>query len=124
MTESAQQKSHFERLGGMPALRAIVTRFYEKARTAPGLARFFAGREMQRLIDHQTHFVASLLGGPGAHTDAMIRDAHAGLGIGEPDFAMMLLMLREALEEAGLGASDVGLVVSEMRKRADLVIEH
>lgn len=116
-------ETHYERLGGLPALRAIVARFYKKMQQAPAVARHFSGVNVARLVDHQTHFMVSLLGGPGAHTDEMIRTAHVGLNISDGEFTLMLLILRETLEEAGLEPGDVGLIVGEMRKRADLVVE-
>lgn len=112
----------FERLGGYDAIRGLVDAFYAKVLAVPGLARFFAHADIKRVKHHQTQFIAALLGAPDVMSDEALRAAHQALGITHDDFEQTMLVFRETLEEAGLEAADVGLLVAELRKRAPLVL--
>ena len=62
-------KTTFERLGGFARVRLIVSDFYDKVLDSERLARHFAGIDMRQLIDHQTKFIAAIMGGPAAFSD-------------------------------------------------------
>jgi hemoglobin len=116
-------QSVFERIGGFRVVRKIVSGFYDRVLDSPVLQPYFADIAMPRLIDHQTQFIAFVLGGPARVADETLRRAHAPLGISAGDFEVMLSLLREALEDAGeLEPSDIDLVIREVRLREPLVV--
>ena len=57
-------RSTFEKYGGFAKISRIVAAFYDKVLDSPRLSPFFEGTSMKRQIDHQTKFIASLMGGP------------------------------------------------------------
>ena len=112
----------FERYGGFAKLRAVVSDLYDHALDSPTLQHHFAGIEMRALIDHQTKFIASLMGGPASFTDEALRRAHARLGITRDEFAEMTELLREVLEDHDFQPADIDFVISEFRRREPSIV--
>ena len=52
----------FERYGGFASVSKIVSEFYDKVLDSPSLSPFFDGIPMKRLVDHQTKFIAQVMG--------------------------------------------------------------
>ncbi len=63
---SEMSVSMFDRYGGFATVRTIVSSFYDKVLDSDRLSRFFVDIDMRALVDHQTKFVASLMGGPAS----------------------------------------------------------
>lgn len=60
--------SAYERVGGAPAVKAVVDRFYQRVLADGELARYFADLDesgMTQLKRHQVAMVSQVLGGPG-----------------------------------------------------------
>ena len=100
----------------------IVLAFYDRVLDDDVLSPYFADVDMRRLIDHQTKFVAYLMGGPASYTDEHLRLAHARLGIDAAAFERMTLVLRETLEDFGLTDRDVSTVMGQVRQRRDIIV--
>lgn len=99
--------SIFEELGGFARVRLIVSDFYEKVLASDRLSRFFDGIDVPRLIDHQTKFIAAVMGGPASFSDDHIARAHGRLGITGDDFDEMAALFRETLEDSGVAESQI-----------------
>jgi hemoglobin len=97
----------FETLGGFARVRLIVSDFYDKVLESERLAPYFAGVDMRRLIDHQTKFIAAVMGGPAAFSDEQMQRAHRRLGITTEDFDEMALLFRETLEDFGVREAEL-----------------
>jgi hemoglobin len=97
----------FERLGGFARVRLIVSEFYDRVLESPRLSPFFQHVEMRNLIDHQTRFMAAIMGGPASFTNEQITRAHRRLQISEEDFDELAELLRETLEDFDVDAADV-----------------
>jgi hemoglobin len=104
--EEAMRHTSFESLGGFARVRLLVSDFYEKVLESERLAPYFAKVDMRRLIDHQTKFVATILGGPASFSDERLARAHAPLRIAESDFIEMASLFRETLEDFGVGPAE------------------
>jgi len=116
------EKSLFDRTGGFASVRKIVSTFYDKVLESPRLSPYFAAVDMPALVDHQTKFVAYLMGGPAAYTDEQIRRVHAGLDVRRADFAEMVDLLCEALEDHDLAASDIADIRQHLQAREHLIV--
>jgi hypothetical protein len=77
------RQSLFERYGGFAKISKSVMSFYDKLLSSPMLSPYFAKTDMKRLIDHQTKFVSSLMGGPASYTSEHLERVHAHLNITE-----------------------------------------
>ena len=97
----------FERCGGLANVRKVISAFYDKLLDSEMLSGYFAHVDMRRLIDHQTKFISSIMGGPASFSDDMLRRAHAKLGLSHEDLMEMGALLRETLEEFDFEQADI-----------------
>ncbi len=112
----------FERYGGFSTIRKVVSAFYDSVLDS-SLAHHFEHVEMRALIDHQTAFISSITGGPGAHyTDEALRRVHASLEITEADFDQSLAILERTLRDHDFEPEDVATVVGNFSKRRAVIV--
>jgi hemoglobin len=112
----------FERYGGLAFVSRLVLGFYDRVLASARLAPFFADTDMQRLVEHQAKFIASVMGGPECYTEAMLRDAHAHLDIDDGAFDEMLGLLRLTLEDFQIAAADVRVIVADLDARRARIV--
>jgi hemoglobin len=103
--------SLFERLGGFARVRLIISDFYDRVLESERLAVHFRHIDMRRLVDHQTKFIAAIMGGPASFTDEQISRAHARFGITMAEFEEMTGLLRETLEDFDVAEADIARVL-------------
>jgi hemoglobin len=112
----------YERSGGFPTIRRVVSSFYERVLDSPVLVHHFEEVDMRRLIDHQTHFIAFLTGGPASYSDDHLARVHARRGISVHEFDEMVALLRETLEDFDFAADDIATIDRELRLRESLIV--
>jgi hemoglobin len=112
----------FERYGGFASVSRVVMSFYEKMLDSPVTSPFFANTNMKRLIDHQTKFIASMMGGPASYSNDHLERVHAHLGITEQAFLESVTLLTETLEDFDFADEDVHSVKEEMMSRKNFVV--
>jgi hemoglobin len=114
------RQSIFERYGGFASVSRVVMGFYEKVLDSPITSPYFVN--MKRLIDHQTKFIASMMGGPTSYTDEHLERVHAHLGITETAFYESASLLRETLEDFDFEEEDVQYVEDEFVRRKNFIV--
>ena len=77
---------------------------------------------MRKLIDHQTKFIASVMGGPASYTDTALRQIHAASEIGVVDYNEMARLLRETFEEFEVKPTDIDQVMEKIESLSRFVI--
>lgn len=112
----------FDRIGGFGHVSRIVMDFYDRVLDDDRLAPWFETTDMATLVDHQTKFVASLMGGPAAYADETLRRVHARLGIDREAFDAMKHCLAGALGDHGMADDDVDAVMEEIERCAPLIV--
>ena len=80
------ERTLYEKYGGFSQVSKIVLSFYDTLLENDEIGPFFDDIDMSRIVDHQTKFVASLLGGPAAYTDNQLRQLHSHLPITDAHF--------------------------------------
>jgi hemoglobin len=110
-------RSMFERYGGFAKINRIVMSFYDKMTTSPITKKYFENTNMRKLIDHQTKFVASMMGGPTSFTNEHLARVHARLGITNTAFDEAVDLLTETLEDFDVEDVDVKTVENEVMSR-------
>jgi len=115
-------QSIFERHGGFATVRRIVSEFYDRVLDSPRLAPYFAGVEMRRLIDHQTKFVASVMGGPASFSGDALRRVHQPLGITAEEFQELVDLMRETLEDFDFDEADIRTVVGNITRHEGEIV--
>ena len=91
--------SLYDDLGGEPALRAVLRTLYDRLFEDRMIGFLFAGRDKERLIEHQLWFTAAFLGGPNRYEGKSIREAHAELPILPGQFDRRHTILKQVLEQ-------------------------
>ncbi len=114
----------FERYGGFVTVSRIVSAFYDKVMDSPDLAGYFAGIDMKRLIDHQTKFIAALMGGPISYTNDHLERVHAHLKIEAAHFDEAVAILRETFEDFEMDETDIANIHSDIMSRKKFIVAH
>jgi hemoglobin len=112
----------FERYGGFAKVNRIVSAFYDKILESPVTSPYFENVDMRRLIDHQTKFVATVMGGPASYTNDQLDHIHAHLEVTDRAFDQMALLLKETLEDFDMADEDVQFVYDEIVSRKRFVV--
>jgi len=114
--------SLFDRCGGFAVVRRVVAEFYDRVLESPRLSPYFADVNMRMLVDHQTKFIASLMGGPATFSDDALRRAHANLGITPDEFRETAELLAETLEDFGVDEDDIAMVHDALARKEHLIV--
>lgn len=114
--------SLFDKYGGFACVSRIVHAFYEKAIDSDVIGPYFEDVDMRKLIDHQTKFIASVMGGPVSYSNEALRNVHRPHNIDRASFDEMAGLLRGTLEEFDLEESDVDRIMSDIESRAEIII--
>lgn len=112
----------FERYGGFASVRKVVSAFYDRILDSESLAPYFENTNMRVLIDHQTQFISTVMGGPGIMSDDVLRRVHAPLNITRAHFLRMAELLSETLEDFDYEDEDVQYVEQQILKREPLIV--
>ncbi|MEO3416624.1 group 1 truncated hemoglobin [Roseovarius sp. CAU 1744] len=116
------EKSLFDKYGGFSTVSKIVLSLYDRLLEDDDVGPFFDDVEMPRLIDHQTKFVSSLMGGPASFSDDHIQRAHQSMVIHDHHFDRLKAILTETLNDFGVDEDDVATVVGAFEQRRPLLI--
>jgi hemoglobin len=99
-------KSLYDRLGGEPAIRAVVSDFVDRSAADPKVNFTRKGttkewqatpESVQRLKDRLTEFVAQGAGGPQRYTGQQMRAVHTGMNITDAEFNALAGHLKASL---------------------------
>lgn len=90
--------SLYEDMGGEPALRAVLRDLYDRLFDDVMIGFLFAGKDKDKLIEHQLWFTAKFLGGPSRYEGKSIPDAHAKVPILKGHFERRHHLLRQVLD--------------------------
>jgi len=91
----------FERLGGEPGLRVLVTAFVDRVFADSIIGFFFVGKDRERIIEKELEHAVAHLGGPQAYSGRPIEHVHQPLRINAGQFRRRLAILRKVLAEHG-----------------------
>ena len=122
MDQGSRRQSIFERVGGFASVSRIVMDFYDRVLDSDLLGPWFEETDMPRLVDHQTKFVAALMGGPASYGDGTLARVHHRLGITRAAFDEMKILLRESMEAHGVPSADVDAVLREVERCAPMIV--
>jgi len=89
----------FERIGGEPVLREIVTEFVDRVFSDSIIGFFFQGKDRERIIEKELEHAISHLGGPQVYTGRPLDRVHQPLRINAGQFRRRLAILRKVLAD-------------------------
>jgi hemoglobin len=92
-------KTLFERLGGLPAITAVVDEFVNRTTTDPRIMYRFFNTDPANLKKLLTEFVCLATGGPCTYTGRDMTSAHAGMDLVDDEFNALVENLAGALDK-------------------------
>ena len=114
--------STFQKYGGFSTVSKVVMDFYERVLDSDVVGHHFDDVDMARLMDHQTKFVSSLMGGPAAMNDEQLRRVHKGLDITSEEFDEIVKLLGETMADNGMERPDIRAVAQEFENKRHLIV--
>ena len=112
----------FEKYGGFSTISRVVSAFYDQVMDLPDLARYFEDTDMRRLVDHQTKFIASVMGGPASYSNEQLERVHSKMDITEKDYLAVIDVLRETLEDFDVDESDIAAICNDLIQRKHYIV--
>ena len=100
--------SLYERLGGKPAITAVVDDFIGNVAGYTRINKRFANADVPRLKARLVDQVCEASGGPCKYTGASMRDAHAGMKITDAEFGALVEDLVKSLDKFKVPAKEKG----------------
>ena len=94
-----QQKSLYDRLGGQPAITAVVDDFVGNVAADARINRFFARTDIPRLKRLLVEQICQGTGGPCTYTGRDMKTTHAGMGITDAQFNALVEDLVKSLDK-------------------------
>ena len=103
---AAATASLYTRLGGAPAIQAVIDDFLNNVGADTKINHFFAGVDLNRLDMLLVQFVEHATGGPEAYTGRDMKTTHAGLKITMDDFNALVADLVTSLDKFKVPAAE------------------
>jgi hemoglobin len=119
----------WERLGGQPAVEAVVRDFVALAASDPRVNFFRDGKvkmdaaEVKNLEARLVEFIAIQTGGPPTYHGRDMKTAHAGMRITHAEFDALLANLRTALKKHNVPQSDADALVQAAERTRGPIVE-
>lgn len=109
--KDTKAKSLYTRLGGKPAITAVVDEFVARVAADKRINGFFAktAGDAKRLAAFKKNLVNQICqatGGPCKYTGKNMKDAHMGMGISDADFNALVEDLVGALDKFNVPAAE------------------
>jgi hemoglobin len=105
-TAPAPQASLYQRLGGQPAITAVVDDFVANVAADNRINRFFARTDIPHFKMELVDFICQGTGGPCTYTGKSMREAHAGMHITDADFNALVEDLVKSLNKFNVPAQE------------------
>lgn len=108
----AEEKTLFEKIGGMDAVNAAVDIFYKKVLADESINHFFTSTDMDKQLGKQKAFLAYAFGAPLAYTGKNMRDAHSHMSLTEDHFNAVAGHLVSTLQDLSVPQELIDEVVA------------
>ena len=100
------QPSLYERLGGKPAITAVINDFVGNVAGDARINKRFANADIPRLKARLVDQVCEASGGPCTYTGASMRDAHKGMNVTDAEFGALVEDLVKSLDKFRVPAKE------------------
>jgi len=104
----------YERLGGAPAIQAVVDGMYMKIFNDPDLEDFFRKTDKAHQKQMQAQFLTYALGGASVYHGKNMKDAHKGIGIHNKEFDLVCSHVVNTMKELGVSEELINETASHL----------
>jgi hemoglobin len=112
----------YERLGYQSGVEKVVDFFLANVAGDDRVNGRFTDTDMAQLRGHLIDQVCEATDGPCTYKGKNMREAHAGMGITEAEFAIIAGHFAAAMEKAGVSASDHAAIMSVLSAMQDDIV--
>jgi hemoglobin len=119
----AQDKSLYERLGGQPAVEAVVKDFAGTVLADARINKKFAKSDPDRLIKNLTDFVCKAAGGPCTYTGRDMKKSHKNMGVTKGEFNALVEDLSATLDKFKVPAKEKGELLAALGPLQPEIVE-
>lgn len=109
-----EKKSLYDRLGGRPAITAVVDDFVGNVAGDPRINRHFANANIPRLKTMLVDQICQASGGPCTYTGQTMKASHAGMNISGTEFDALVEDLVKSLDKFKVGAQEKNELLSAL----------
>jgi hemoglobin len=113
----------FERLGGEPAIDAVVTDFMKNVAADERINAHFAVSDLDLLHKRLVEFICVATGGPCKYTGRSMLEAHRGMGITKAQFAAIAEDLVKTLDTLHVPEKEKGEVLGAVAPLSKDIVE-
>lgn len=106
--------SDYERIGGGPAVTAVVDALYDRLTVDPLVGHYFQDISLPDQKRHMVLMLTKVLGGPDTYDGRSLEEAHQPLGISDPDYDRVGETLMGILGEVGVPEDIQGRVAGTL----------
>ena len=119
---ATKEKSLYDRLGGKPAITAVVDDFTARVVADRRINRFFANTDAPAFKAKLVDQICEASGGPCKYTGKDMRLAHAGMGVTDADFNALVEDLVATLDKFKVPEKEKGELLGALGPmRKDIV---
>jgi len=111
-TGALAQRSLYDRLGGQPAITAVVDDFVANVAADNRINKFFAKTNIPNLKRNLVDQICQATGGPCTYTGRDMKTAHKGMGITDADFNALVEDLQKSLNKFKVPDKEQGELLS------------
>ena len=115
-------RSLYERLGGTPAITAVVEEFVATTGNDPRISMFFTNADVPRLKQMMVDHICSITGGGCEYTGKSMKESHTDMHVKEEHFAAFMDDLAKTLDKLNVPAREKSEVLAAFEgMKADVV---
>jgi len=114
--------SLFEKYGGFAALYPLVGEFYDAVLDSDIVSYIFEPIGMDLLIEHQTKFLAAIMGGPGEYNDEKLKSVHRKFEITETEWNEVVEILINTFSNFEIEVDDIKTLTNLINSKKTLIV--
>ena len=123
MNAAAQEKSLYDRLGGLDAIKAVVGEFAGRVLADDRVNKKFAKSDAPRLVLHLEEQICAATGGPCKYTGKDMKSAHKNMKVTEGEFGALVEDLVGALDKFNVPAKEKNDLLAILGPLKDQIVE-
>jgi hemoglobin len=124
-TQPSADKSLYERLGGIDAIKLVVKDFVNEqvAKDDRINKKFFNNVDLPKLEEHLVNQICEATGGPCKYTGRSMKETHAGMGVDEAGWNALVEDLKKSLAKFEVGEKEQGELIGALAAMHDDIVE-
>jgi len=116
------QTSLYSKYGGFSLIHNLIENFYENILKSETIGAYFIDVNMELMINHQTSFISSLMGGPVPFNNGHLKSVHHHLNISQSEWEEVINILSQSFTDFGIEQADSENLIQKLEVNKGLFI--